>query len=162
MALSCRGVLDRLAAPRLAATVAPAQPLNERVATLQAKGETAMALKFVVGLFESRGTAEDACNRLRTEGVPAQDVSLLQLRETAPLPAVVEPVVESLSVDPLVVGNVRETFAPFIRNGETAVFVRTHSEDAVDLAVDTIRQYAPMRIKVVSAGEGAPIGHDVL
>lgn len=121
-----------------------------------------MALKFVVGLFESRGIAEDACNRLRTEGVPAPDISLLLLRETAPLPAAVQPIVEALSVDPLIIGDVRETFAPYIRNGETAVFVRTHSEDAVDAAVDTIRQYAPLRIKVVSANDGAPIGHDVL
>jgi hypothetical protein len=121
-----------------------------------------MALKFVVALFESKGIAEDACNRLRTEGVPAADISLLLLRETAPLPAAVEPAVEALSVDPLLVANVRETFAPFIRNGETAVFVRTHSEAEIDLAVDTVRQYAPLRIRVAAAGEAAPIGHDIL
>ena len=121
-----------------------------------------MALKFVVGMFESKGIAEDACNRLRAEGVPVENISLLLLHETAPLPAAVEPAIEALSVDPLVVGNVRETFAPYIRNGETAVFVRTHSEAEIDAAVDTIRQYAPMRITVVAAGEGTPIGRDVL
>jgi hypothetical protein len=67
-----------------------------------------------------------------------------------------------LSVDPLVLGDVRHTFAPFIRNGETAVFVRTHSEDEVDLAVATIRQYAPIKIRVVGAGEGAPLSRDIL
>ena len=121
-----------------------------------------MTVKFVVALFESKGTAEDACNRLRTEGVPPGDISLMLLRETAPLPAAVEPVVEGLSVDPLVVGDVRNTFAPFIRNGETAVFVRAHNEAEIDLAVDTMRQYAPLRIRVAATGEGAPIGHDLL
>jgi len=120
-----------------------------------------MAVKFVVGLFESKGIAEDACNRLRTEGVAAQDISLLLLRETARLPATVEPEIEALSVDPLVLGNVRETFASYIRNGETAVFVRTDSEDEIDLAVGTIKQFAPMRIQVTWAEEGTPTGHDV-
>src|ERR1044071_2522282 len=121
-----------------------------------------MALKFVVALFESKGIAEDACNRLRTEGVPVADISLLLLRETAPLPAAVTPEIEMLSVDPLVVGDVRETFAPFIRNGETAVFVRGNSEAEIDRAVDTNTAVSPLRIRVVSADEGAPIGHDVL
>ena len=121
-----------------------------------------MAAKFVVALFESKGIAEDACNRLRTEGVADVDIALLQLRETAPLPGAVAPAIEALSVDPLVVGDVRHSFAPYIRNGETAVFVRAQSEAEVDLAVDTVRQYSPLRIRVATAGEGAPIGHDLL
>jgi hypothetical protein len=84
------------------------------------------------------------------------------LRETAPLPAAVEPAVEALSVDPLLLGDVRNTFAPFIRNGETAVFIRARDEAAIDLAVDTMRQYSPIRIRVAATSEGAPIGHDVL
>jgi hypothetical protein len=121
-----------------------------------------MALKFVVALFESMGIAEDACNRLRTEGVPPGDISLMLLCETAPLPAAVEPAVEALSVDPLLLGDVRNTFASFIRNGETAVFIRARDEAAIDLAVGTMRQYSPIRIRVAATGEGAPIGHDVL
>jgi hypothetical protein len=121
-----------------------------------------MAQKFVVGLFESKGIAEDACNRLRTEGFAAEDISILLMSATAPLPAAVEPAIAALEIDPLVVGDVRDSYAPFIRNGETAVFVRTQAEESVDAAVDTIRQYSPMRIKVVAAGDGAPIGHDVL
>ena len=121
-----------------------------------------MALKFVVGLFESKGIAEDAINRLRYEGVPDANIFAMLMRETAPLPAAVAPAVEALSVDPLILGNVRESYAPFIRNGETAVFVRTHSEAEVDLAVDTIRQYAPIKIKVVTQTEGQPLDHDIL
>ncbi len=84
------------------------------------------------------------------------------MRETTPLPAAAAPAIETLSVDPLVLRNVRETYAPFIRNGETAVFVRAHSEAEVDLAVDTIRQYAPIKIKVVAPSEGQPLDHDIL
>ena len=121
-----------------------------------------MALKFVVGLFESKGIAEDAINRLRYEGVPGSDIFPMLMREIAPLPAAVSPAVEALSVDPLILGNVRETYAPFIRNGETAVFVRAHSEAEVDLAVDTIRQYSPIKIKVVTPTEGQPLDDDIL
>jgi hypothetical protein len=121
-----------------------------------------MAAKFVVGLFQSKGTAEDACNRLKTEGVPAGDIGVVLLRETAPTPAVVSAELAALEIDPFVVGNVRETYAPYIRNGETAVFVWAHDEGEVDLAVATLRHYAPINIRVVSGGEGAALGHDVL
>ncbi len=122
-----------------------------------------MALKFVVGLFQSRGIAEDAINRLKHEGVPAQNVSLLLLREiAAPVPAAVRPEIEALSVDAPVVGDARESFATVVRNGETAIFVRAHEEAEVDQAVDTIRQYQPIRIRVVAADEGALLGREVL
>ncbi|HKS88202.1 MAG TPA: hypothetical protein VJR70_02060 [Stellaceae bacterium] len=122
-----------------------------------------MAFKFVVGLFESKGIAEDAVHRLRHLGVPENHVSLLLLREiAAPVPATVKSELDALSADPLVVGDARESFATFIRNGETAIFVRAEDEAEVDQAIDTIRQYAPLRIRVVTAGEGAAIGRDVL
>ena len=123
-----------------------------------------MAVKFVVGLFPSKGIAEDACNRLRTEGVPAQDIALLMLRQTAPAREVesVQDELAALSVDPLVIGNTRDTFAPYIRNGETAVFVRAHSEADVELASGTIRQYAPIRIEVGWIEEGAARAHKLL
>jgi hypothetical protein len=123
--------------------------------------EDFMALRFVVGLFESKGIAEDAVNRLKTEGVPTQNISLLLLHETAPVTAVVTPELEALSVDPFVLGDVRKTYAPYIHNGETAIFVRTHAEDEVDLAIATIQLFAPIRIRVVSAQEGAALGRDV-
>jgi hypothetical protein len=121
-----------------------------------------MALKFVVGLFESRGIAEDAVNRLNYEGVSADHISLLLMHEMTGVPTAVTPELAALEVDPFIVGNVRETYAPFIHNGETAVFVRTHTEDEVDLAVNTIRLYAPIKIKVVGGQEGAPLSRDIL
>src|SRR3954454_18760724 len=120
-----------------------------------------MAVKFVVGLFPSKGIAEDACNRLRTEGVPGQDIALLLLRQTAPMPATVADELAALDVDPLVVGNAREDFAPHIRNGETAVFVRAYSEADVELASGTIRQYAPIRIQAVWVENGAAVRQEI-
>lgn len=123
-----------------------------------------MAVKFVVGLFPSKGIAEDSCNRLRTEGVPARDITLLMLRQTAATRDVetVADELEALAVDPLVIGNTSKNFAPYIRNGETAVFVRAHSEADVELAAGTIRQYAPIRIEVGWVEDGAVKAHKLL
>lgn len=122
-----------------------------------------MAHQFVVGLFESKGIAEDALNRLKYEGVPAENISLLLLHQFAsPVPAAMTPELEGLSVDPMIVGDVRETYAPFIRNGETALFVKAPSEAEVDFAAEIIKLYAPIKIRVVAAGEGAPLSRDLL
>ena len=40
-----------------------------------------MAPRIVAGLFQSEGTAEDACHRLKTEGVPAVDIGRKVLKE---------------------------------------------------------------------------------
>src|SRR5205807_8611034 len=98
-----------------------------------------MAPRFVVGLFESKGIAEDSCNRLKYQGVPEADISLVLLREFAsPVPAAVSSELEGLAVDPLILGNVRESYAPYIRNGETAVFVQAHTDADVEQAVLTL------------------------
>lgn len=110
-----------------------------------------MAERIVVGLFEAGGIAEDVRNRLVTEGLEPADMNLLTLRETAPRPSYMEAEVAALEIDPLLWGNVRETFAPYIRNGETAVFVRAEGEDSVDVIITTMRQFAPVQIIVTPA-----------
>jgi hypothetical protein len=122
-----------------------------------------MAVKFVVGLFPSKGIAEDSCNRLRTEGVPAQDIALVVLRQAAPVGAVgtVQAELAALNVDPLVVGNAWDGFVPYIRNGETAIFVRAPSETDVELAAGTIRQYAPIRIEALWIENGAAAKQEI-
>lgn len=133
-----------------------------RHSVVRAKKEL-LAVKFVVGLFESKGIAEDACNRLRTEGVPAADIGLELLHKTTPVPQAVKAELEGLSVDPFLWGDVQKTYVQYIHNGETAVFVRAETEEDIALAVGTIKQYAPMRIRVVEPSAGAtPVGRDVL
>lgn len=116
-----------------------------------------MAQRFAVALFESRGIAEDACNRLKTEGVPGDDIALAVLREIGPTPSTMAPELDALSVDPLVWGDVHRNFARFVRNGETAVFVRAASEEAARFALDALRQYAPVGLDVFLADQRAPL-----
>ena len=71
------------------------------------------------------------------------------LKPTAPLHPTVEPELEALSVDPLTVGNVQETFARFIRNGETVVFVLAASDQEAEFATDSLRQYDPITINAL-------------
>jgi hypothetical protein len=108
-----------------------------------------MAPRMVVGLFHSSGIADDACHRLRTEGVASSDIGLKVLKEIGPPPPTMEPEFEALSLDPLVLGNIRNSFAGYIRNGETAVFVRALSDEQVEFAADTLKQYNPITIEVV-------------
>ena len=107
-----------------------------------------MAPRIVVGLFESKGIAEDARNRLETEGVPASDISLKVLRERSPLPSTMEPEVEASFLSPVILGNFRESFVQYIRNGETIVCVLAAEDERVELAVDTLKQYAPLEVAI--------------
>jgi len=112
-----------------------------------------MASRLVVGLFHSSGIAEDAVHRLMTEGVSPQDIAHRVMKELGPIPPTLEPELAALEVDPLVVGNIREGFAQFIRNGETAVFVRALTDEQVELAADVLKQYVPITIEVVPLAE---------
>jgi hypothetical protein len=113
-----------------------------------------MPSRLVVGLFHSSGIADDAVHRLMTEGVAPQDIAHRVLKEVGPIPPTVQPELAALEVDPLVLGNVRAGFAQFIRNGETAVFVRTLSDEQVEFAADILKQYVPITIEVVPLSEG--------
>jgi hypothetical protein len=115
--------------------------------------ESPAATRLVIGLFHSSGIAEDAVYRLITEGVAPQDIAHRVLKETGPIPLVLQPELAALELDPLVIGNARESFARFIRNGETAVFVRALSDEQVGFATDVLKLYLPMTIEVVPLPE---------
>lgn len=108
-----------------------------------------MEPRLVVGLFRSSGIAEDARNRLKTEGVPDSEIAVTVLQPAAPaLPTAVAEL-EALSVDPLIFGSVRDTFAKFISNGETVVSVRAVTDEEVEFAAETLRQYSPIAVELV-------------
>jgi hypothetical protein len=116
-----------------------------------------MALRLVVGLFPSSGIAEDAVHRLITEGLAPRNIAHRVLKEAGPLqPPPLGPQVAALEIDPQVIGNVREGFARLIRNGETAVFVQAQTDEEVDFAATTLKQYAPVTIEVVPLAEEPP------
>jgi hypothetical protein len=106
-----------------------------------------MAVEFIIGLFHSRGIAEDACNRLRTEGVPDRHVALRLLRETA-APEVVEGELAALTVDPMIWGDVRANYVDYISNGETAVIVRTETDLEAEVATDVLKMFEPMVVEL--------------
>ena len=112
-----------------------------------------MAPRIVVGVFESEGIAEDARNRLKTEGVPASDIILKVLSEVSPMPSTMAPELEASVLGPVIRGSFRESFAHYIHNGETLVCVQAPTDERVELAVDTLKQYAPIEVKVVLVGE---------
>jgi hypothetical protein len=108
-----------------------------------------MASRLVIGLFQSSGIAEDAIHRLITEGVAPGDIAHKVLKEVGPVPQTLAAELAALEVDPLVFGNVRDSFAQFIRNGETAVFVRTLTDEQVEFAADILKLYVPITVQIV-------------
>jgi hypothetical protein len=121
---------------------------EQSVRIIDVAKESRMASRLVVGLFHSSGIAEDAVHRLITEGVATHDIAHRVLKEINPGPPL-GPEFAALEVDPLVIGNVRDSFAQFIRNGETAVFVQTQTDEQVEFADDVLKQYAPLSIEIV-------------
>ena len=111
-----------------------------------------MAGQIVVGLYESKGYALDARNRLHTEGVPLSDLAVVVIHDIAPLPGHVrdeEPA--ALSVSPLVFGDVETTFAQYIKNGETAVIVSAVTADDIEFATDVMRLFDPLAIEIMTS-----------
>jgi hypothetical protein len=109
--------------------------------------------RLVVGLFQSSGIALDAYHRLRTEGVPASRLAHRVLHEVGPPPAVLQPELQALQIDPMVLGDARNTFARFIRNGETAVFVEVADDEDAAFAAGILRLYAPVAIEAMAPSE---------
>ena len=108
-----------------------------------------MAAQIVVGLYESKGFAQDARNRLHTEGVPLGDMSLVVIHDISPVPSSTQSELAALAVDPLILGDVEKTFARFIKNGETAVIVNAATAVDVEFATDIMALYDPLSIEVL-------------
>ena len=115
-----------------------------------------MSEQLVVGLFQSSGIALDAYHRLRTEGVPASRLAHRVLREIGPPPPTVQAELAALQVDPMVLGDVRNSFVKLIHNGETAVFVSAADDDEVKFAADILKLYDPIAIGIVPPS-GKPV-----
>jgi hypothetical protein len=115
-----------------------------------------MTSRLVVGLFHSSGISLDAVHRLITEGIAPQEIAHRVLKEVAPITPTVEPELAALDVDPLVLGNARDSFARYIRNGETAVFVRALTDEQVEFATDILKLFLPITIEVVALQERPP------
>ena len=107
-----------------------------------------MATQVVVALYESKGYAQDARNRLHTEGVSEDNYAHTQLKEIDLVASTSKAGLAVLSIDALVFGNIRDRFAKFIGNGETAVLVRAESDADATYASDVLRLFTPIAIEV--------------
>ncbi|HTV44654.1 MAG TPA: hypothetical protein VMF05_05005 [Stellaceae bacterium] len=108
-----------------------------------------MAAGLVVGLFQSSGIALDAYHRLCTEGVSPSRLAYHVLREIGPPPEVLQPELQALQIDPMVLGDARHTFARFIHNGETAVFVEAADDAEAAFAADILKLYTPVAVEIM-------------
>jgi hypothetical protein len=112
-----------------------------------------MGHEMIVGLYEGLGTAEDARNRLRYEGVPDDDIELHVINQVGPAPPWVAVEAHEWAVQFLRNSGAWKKYAPLIRNGETAVFVWFRTEDEAEIAINTLRQFAPMEVDRLSPSE---------
>jgi hypothetical protein len=112
-----------------------------------------MAQELIVGLYEGLGTAEDARNRLRYEGVPDSDIELHVIKQVGPAPPWVALETREWAVQFLRNSAAWKKYAPLIRNGETAVFVWFRTEDEAEIAINTLRQFAPMEVDRLSPSD---------
>src|SRR5215469_8933729 len=88
-------------------------------------------------------------------GVPAADIGREVLKEIGRPPETMEPELEAGFLGPLILGNFRETFAPYIRNGETLVCVQAATDEQVEMAIDVLKLCTPIEVRIFPAAEGA-------
>jgi hypothetical protein len=112
-----------------------------------------MAQEMIVGLYESLGTAQDARNRLRYEGVPDSDIELHVINQVGPAPPWVAVETHEWAVNFLRDSDAWKKYAPLIRNGETAVFVWFRTDEEAEIAINTLRQFVPLEIDRLSPSE---------
>ncbi len=111
---------------------------------------------IVVGLFPTRGDAENASSRVVSEGAAQDDVVVQTLRDTAPVPDAMDPELKTLSLDPFFwfLGDLKDDYVGELVNGETAVCVMVHSAEEEEGTVATLRMFEPKRIDVVNPPAG--------
>jgi hypothetical protein len=56
---------------------------------------------------------------------------------------------EASFLGPVILGSFRNSFMKYIRNGETLICVQALTDELVELVVDTLKQYAPLEVKLV-------------
>jgi hypothetical protein len=115
--------------------------------------------KTVVGLFRARGQAENARNRLKTEGVSEDCMVLKVLKETAPVGPGTQLELDTLStLDPFfaILGALRHDYVSYIRNGETALMVRGLTGNDVEDVARILGFFEPLRVDVISDSAPSP------
>ena len=108
--------------------------------------------KTVVGLFRTSGSADNARNRLKTEGFSEDRMMLKVLKETAPARSAIPEELDTESLNPFfaILGDLLQPYVSYIRNGETVLLVRgLAGNDAEDVA-RILQFFDPVRVDVIS------------
>lgn len=107
--------------------------------------------RLVVGLYQTKGEAENAGHRVVSEGAGEDDVEIRVLSSKAPPPATMEPELDTLSLDPYFwfLGDLKDDYANEITNGETAVCVAVDSPEAAESVANVLMMFEPKRIDVI-------------
>lgn len=101
----------------------------------------------VIGLFKTSGSADNARNRLKTEGFSEDRIVLKVLKETASARAAIPEELETESLSPLFA--IWGDLVSYIRNGETALLVRgLAGNDAEDVA-RILQFFDPLRVDLI-------------
>jgi len=111
----------------------------------------------VVGLFRARGQAENARNRVKTEGVSEDRMTLKVLKETAPVPPATQLELDTLTtLDPFfaILGSLRHEYVSYIRNGETVLTIQGVTGDDVEDVARFLRFFDPLRVDTISEHNG--------
>ncbi len=105
---------------------------------------------MVVGLFGSKGDADNARHRLVSEGVAEDAIAEHVLSETASPPHSMDAELSTLQADPFFwfMGNLRQDYARYIHNGETAVLVRVPSRLKAEAITALLGMFDPLRVDV--------------
>ena len=110
---------------------------------------------IVIGLYRTRGRAEDVRDRLVTEGVPAMDIELRELAHDTVIPPQATPQTMFSFMDWLFGTDLPQRYGVHVTNGETAVSVRGRTDKEIVTATATMKLFAPLHVEVVTPPEAA-------
>ena len=111
--------------------------------------------RTVIGLFRTSGSADNARNRLKTEGFSEDLIMLKVLKEIAPAKTAIpeELVTESLNPFVDILGDLLQPYVSYIRNGETILVVRGLSNNDAEDVARILQFFDPLRVDVISERE---------
>lgn len=115
-----------------------------------------MSYKIAIGLYRTLGTVEDVRQRLVQQGVAERDIEFRVLGKDAVLPPEATAQTMVSFVDWVFGNDLTTRYGLYVRNGETALCVRSRSEAQLSDVVETMRHYDPLHIEEAVAPEGAP------
>jgi hypothetical protein len=108
--------------------------------------------KTVVGLFRTSGSADNARNRLKTEGFSEDRMMLKVLKETAPARTAIPEELETEDLNPFfaILGDLVQPYVSYIRNGETVLLVRGLADNDAEDVARILQFFDPVRVDLIS------------